>query len=105
MMELIRYGWAQDPPTYRQAVCSMYLPDGSGEQLHWFAELQRRSATPEMAIAVMEMTGKIDVAHRLGVLDVPTLVDRFVASVTRASYRRRVGYHVCPRIGFVGGAC
>ncbi|MEO0423255.1 MAG: alpha/beta fold hydrolase [Pseudomonadota bacterium] len=74
MMELIRYGWAQDTPAFRQAFASIYLPDGSGEQLHWFAELQRRSATPEMAVSVMEMTGTIDVADRLASLEVPTLV-------------------------------
>ncbi len=74
MMELIRYGWAQDTPAFRQAFSSIYLPDGSGEQLHWFAELQRRSASPEMAVSVMEMTGAINVVDRLSALDVPTLV-------------------------------
>jgi pimeloyl-ACP methyl ester carboxylesterase len=74
MMTLIRTGWGADNPAFRQLFTSLFLPGGTLEQVRWFNELQRISATPENAARIREATGLVDVRHRLAEVRVPTLV-------------------------------
>jgi len=52
----------------------LLVPKASDAQVEWLAELQKRTATPEMAARIMEFTGGTDVADRLSQVRVPTLV-------------------------------
>lgn len=72
--ELIRYGWGQENPVFRQLFTSRFIPGGTDEQIAWFNELCRRTTTPEIAAILLSHRGRIDVTDRLPLVPVPTLV-------------------------------
>jgi DNA-binding SARP family transcriptional activator/pimeloyl-ACP methyl ester carboxylesterase len=74
MITLIRHGWGQSDPTFRQLFTSRFIPDATREQADAFNELQRRTASPEGAARYLEATASLDVRHLLGRVEVPTLV-------------------------------
>jgi DNA-binding winged helix-turn-helix (wHTH) protein/pimeloyl-ACP methyl ester carboxylesterase len=74
MSALIRVGWGQDNPAFRQLFTSLFMPGASREQANWFNELQRKTATPEVAARLHDESGYIDVTDRLAKIEVPTLV-------------------------------
>ncbi len=74
LMTLTREGWGQDNPAYRQVFTTLYMPEGSEEQIRWFNELQRVSAPPQNAVKLQESFGDIDVMELLHRVSVPTLV-------------------------------
>jgi DNA-binding SARP family transcriptional activator/alpha-beta hydrolase superfamily lysophospholipase len=74
MLTLVREGWGQDNPAFRQIFTSWYIPDGSLEQWRWWNDLQRISTSPENAAKLMIDLGNIDVTPLLAQVSVPTLV-------------------------------
>jgi pimeloyl-ACP methyl ester carboxylesterase/DNA-binding SARP family transcriptional activator len=74
MITLMRLGWGQSNPAFRQMFTSRFIPDATREQAEAFNELQRRTASPEGAARYYETTASIDVRQLLQRLDVPTLV-------------------------------
>ncbi len=74
MLTLMRHGWGQDDPTFRQLFTSQFIPDGTREQTDWFNELERISTSPENAARNLEVVGDIDVMDLLAQVTVPTLV-------------------------------
>lgn len=73
-MLLTRTGWGRDNPAYRQLFTSLFIPGATQEQMDWFNEMQRISASPENAERLMSALGDIDVRHRLAQVRTPTLV-------------------------------
>lgn len=73
-MTLIRLGWGQENPAFRQLWTTLFFPDGGPEETYWFNEMQRVSASPEMAARIFDVLGEIDVLDLLPKLNVPTLV-------------------------------
>jgi TolB-like protein/pimeloyl-ACP methyl ester carboxylesterase/Tfp pilus assembly protein PilF len=73
-LTLIKLGWGQDNPAFRQMWTSLYLPDGTAEQWQWFNDMQRISASPENAFKLTNELGQIDVTDLLPQVKVPTLV-------------------------------
>ena len=71
---LIREGWGQDNPAARQMFTSLIVPDATHEEMLWFNELERTSASAETAIRLLQVIGDIDVAELLPHIAVPTLV-------------------------------
>jgi class 3 adenylate cyclase/pimeloyl-ACP methyl ester carboxylesterase len=71
---LIRTGWGDDSPVYRQLFSSMFMPGGTPEQLEQFAEKQRKTTSPECAYRYFETTRNLDVTDLLPKVKVPTLV-------------------------------
>ena len=74
METLVKQGWGQDNPAFRQVFTSLFLPDGTPEQMQWFNDLQRVSTSPENAARLQEVFSDIDVKHLLPQVAVPTLV-------------------------------
>lgn len=74
MIQLARYGWASDNPTFRQVFTSRFIPGGSDEQLRWFNELCRKTISAANAARLLEMRSTIDVRDLLPQIRVPTLV-------------------------------
>jgi pimeloyl-ACP methyl ester carboxylesterase/tetratricopeptide (TPR) repeat protein len=74
MLRMIRVGWGRDHAVFRQVFTSLFLPDGTPEQAHWFNELERVSATPENAARVLDACYSLDVRALAPGLDTPTLV-------------------------------
>ena len=61
-------------PTFRQVFTSQFIPDGTREQHQWFNDLERMSASPENAVAIVEALYQLDVSAEAASLSVPTLV-------------------------------
>jgi len=74
MLTLMRLGWGQQNPAFRQMFTSQFAPDATKEQADWFNDLQRASCSPENAVRYLEAAGQIDVTELLGKVSVPTLV-------------------------------
>jgi len=71
---LVRHGWGQDNPAFRQVFTSLFIPGGTPEQMQWFNDLQRISTSPENAVRLLGSFGDIDVVDLLPKVTVPTLV-------------------------------
>jgi pimeloyl-ACP methyl ester carboxylesterase/DNA-binding winged helix-turn-helix (wHTH) protein len=74
LQTLVRYGWGQDNPAFRQVFTSLFFPDATAEQIAWFNELQRITTSPESADRILSVFGDIDVSDLLPRVSVPTLV-------------------------------
>ena len=74
MLTLTELGWGKDNPAYRQLFTSFYVPGANPEQMSWFNELQRRTASPEIAVKIMRVLSAIDVRDLLRRVRHPTLV-------------------------------
>lgn len=70
----MRTGWTAPHPAFRRLFTMMFLPDGTPDQMAWYDDLQRYSATPDMAIRLYEALGRIDVTELLPQVVTPTIV-------------------------------
>lgn len=73
-LELVRLGWGQDDPTFRQVFTSQFMPEASKELWDEFNDLQRRTTSPENAVRVLGLTGPVDVREEAARVRAPTLV-------------------------------
>lgn len=71
---LIRLGWGRDHSAFRQMWTTLYIPEGTLEQVQWFNDLQRISASPENAERFSQTFGQIEVTDLLPKVQVPTIV-------------------------------
>jgi len=71
---LIRTGWGEETPVFRQLFSSMIMPGATPEQLQKFAERQRKTTSAECAYRYFETTRNLDVRELLPRVTVPTLV-------------------------------
>jgi pimeloyl-ACP methyl ester carboxylesterase/DNA-binding winged helix-turn-helix (wHTH) protein len=71
---LMREGWGRENPAARQMFTSLIVPDATLEQMRWFNDLERASASVETAIRLLDVIGDIDVIDLLPRVSVPTLV-------------------------------
>ena len=74
MVDLIRIGWGRENQTFRQVFSEQYIPGGTPEQHRWWNDLERISASPEIAARTLEQLHRIDVTALAETLRVPTLV-------------------------------
>ncbi len=74
VLALMRQGWGQEDSAFMRAFSSLYLPNGSREQIKWFAEMQRLTTTGEIAARLRTACDDIDVTDFLAEVRVPTLV-------------------------------
>jgi class 3 adenylate cyclase/pimeloyl-ACP methyl ester carboxylesterase len=90
MLTLMRIGWGQENPAFRQMFTTQFIPDASKAQTDWFNEFQRISASPADAVRNLVANGETDVTSLLSQVRVPTLVmhSRHDARVPMESGRR-----------------
>lgn len=74
MLTLMRTGWGQENPAFRQVFTSLFVPDGTPEQMHWFNELQRNTTSPDNAVRIRRVSDMMDIRALLPKVRVPTLV-------------------------------
>jgi class 3 adenylate cyclase/pimeloyl-ACP methyl ester carboxylesterase len=74
MLTLIRLGWGQENPAFRQLFTSRFMPGATKEQADWFNELQRMTVSAYVAVRIREANGETDVTALLPRVSVPTLV-------------------------------
>jgi hypothetical protein len=61
MMEV---GWGQDNPAFRRVFTTLFMPQGTLEQLAWFDELQRITTPTANAIRFERAFWDVDVRER-----------------------------------------
>jgi pimeloyl-ACP methyl ester carboxylesterase/DNA-binding winged helix-turn-helix (wHTH) protein len=71
---LMRQGWGQENPAFRQMFTSLFIPGGTAEQMQWFNDLQRNTTSPENAVRLRRTVDEIDIVDLLPQIKVPTLV-------------------------------
>jgi pimeloyl-ACP methyl ester carboxylesterase/tetratricopeptide (TPR) repeat protein len=71
---LMRQGWGQDDPLFRQMFTNLFIPGANRVQMDWFNELQRRTLTPENALRLSFAFADVDISRTLEQLQVPALV-------------------------------
>ncbi|HKS65264.1 MAG TPA: alpha/beta fold hydrolase [Xanthobacteraceae bacterium] len=74
LVTLMRQGWGKENPAFRQLFTSLFIPGGTEEQMRWFTDLQRITASPENAARLRQAVDEIDVTDLLPLVKVPTLV-------------------------------
>jgi pimeloyl-ACP methyl ester carboxylesterase/DNA-binding winged helix-turn-helix (wHTH) protein len=74
LLSLVKQGWGQENPAFRQFFTSLFFPEGTPEQMQWFNDLQHITTSPENAVRIMQATGEIDISDLLPQVRVPTLV-------------------------------
>jgi pimeloyl-ACP methyl ester carboxylesterase/DNA-binding winged helix-turn-helix (wHTH) protein len=74
LQALMRLGWGQQNPAFRQLFTSLFIPGGSTEQMLWLNDLQRTTTSPETAARIREAMNDIDVTALLPRVQAPTLV-------------------------------
>jgi len=74
MCHLAELGFAKEDGAYRQFFTTQILPTATPQQQQWFNELQRISASPEVAARFMRVFNSIDVTDLLSRVQCPTLV-------------------------------
>jgi pimeloyl-ACP methyl ester carboxylesterase len=74
VVTLMRQGWGQENPAFRQLFTSLFIPGGTAEQMQWFNDLQRMTTSPENAVRLRQFVDEIDIVDLLPRVNVPTLV-------------------------------
>jgi pimeloyl-ACP methyl ester carboxylesterase/DNA-binding winged helix-turn-helix (wHTH) protein len=74
LLTLMRQGWGQENPAFRQIFTSLFVPGATVEQMQWFNDLQRISASPANAVRLRQVIDDIDISDLLPRVSVPTLV-------------------------------
>lgn len=73
-LAMMRQGWGEDGSAFMRAFSSIYLPNGTPEQIKWFADMQRVAASGDMAVRLRQACDDVDVTALLPRVAVPTLV-------------------------------
>ena len=71
---LIRSGWGRDTPVFRQLFTNMFLGSASAEEVEYFNEMQRASASADTAARCLSSFLEIDVEDVAPTVQAPTLV-------------------------------
>ena len=74
MLTLMRLGWGQENPSFRQMFTTQFIPGANKELADWFNEFQRISSSPADAARNLLANGEADVSALLSQVKVPTLV-------------------------------
>lgn len=74
MLRMIKIGWGRDNPAFRQFFTSLFMPDANPEQIDWYNNLQRVSASPDMAYRIQHLLFNLNVGRFDEEFNIPTLV-------------------------------
>jgi pimeloyl-ACP methyl ester carboxylesterase/DNA-binding winged helix-turn-helix (wHTH) protein len=74
LLTLMRHGWGQENPAFRQIFTTRFVPGGTPAQWDWFNDLQRITTSAENAVRIRRAADEFDVTALLGQIRVPTLV-------------------------------
>jgi len=74
ILALMRHGWGKEGSPFIKAFTSMYIPDGTKEQIDSLVDLQAQTVSPENAVALRTAVDNFDVSELLTKVTVPTLV-------------------------------
>jgi pimeloyl-ACP methyl ester carboxylesterase/DNA-binding CsgD family transcriptional regulator len=74
MEQLVLAGWGESNMAFPSMFAGLFLPNSRPETRQWYAELQRKSASKQVAGRFMHVLGGLSMFSRLKQISVPTLV-------------------------------
>jgi pimeloyl-ACP methyl ester carboxylesterase len=74
LIRLVKLGWGREQPAFASVFAALFIPDLDTEKRRSFIELQRVSASPETAAAIVALFDAIDVEELAQRVRAPTLV-------------------------------
>ena len=74
LVNLIRVGWGRENPAFRRFFTNLFIPGGTPEQHRWWGDLERLTASPEVAAELLREMQGIDVLDEARALRLPTLI-------------------------------
>jgi pimeloyl-ACP methyl ester carboxylesterase/DNA-binding CsgD family transcriptional regulator len=74
LAQMIEIGWGREAGAFREVFANLLMPDGGKQQLKWIGELQRRSASPEIACRLWNAFHAFDIRAEAKKVRAPTLV-------------------------------
>ncbi|KQV41495.1 alpha/beta fold hydrolase [Rhizobium sp. Root1204] len=74
LVNFIRVGWGRDNPAFAQFFTNLFIPDGTPEQHRWWGDLERLTATGDVAAQLLWNMQGIDVLELATSLHVSTLI-------------------------------
>jgi pimeloyl-ACP methyl ester carboxylesterase len=74
LRQLLKMGWAEPAHAFRQVFASLFVPEGTDEQFHWFTDLQRVSTSAENAVRFWDVCSEMDATDAARQVRAPTLV-------------------------------
>ncbi len=74
MLTLMKTGWGQENPAFRQIFTSLFIPGATPEQMNWFNNLQRITTSAENAVKMRLISDHMNIVHLLPQVKAPTLV-------------------------------
>ncbi len=74
LVNFIRVGWGRENPAFCEFFTNLFIPDGTPEQHRWWGELERMTASPEVAARLLQEMQGYDVLDQARMLQVPTLI-------------------------------
>lgn len=74
LTEMIRVGWGRRKAAYRRVFVDLFVPGGTEQQQHWLAELERQTASTEMAVRLWRGFHEIDIRELVPEVSASTLV-------------------------------
>jgi pimeloyl-ACP methyl ester carboxylesterase len=74
LANMIEVGWGRQRGTFREVFARLFSPREAGEQIAWWEDLQRRTATPEDAARLWQAFNELDIRESLARVTTPTLV-------------------------------
>ena len=73
-LAIMRHGWGDEHSAFMKAFSSVFLPNGSPQQIKWLVDLQRITTPAENAVRIRNACDNIDVTTLLPKVQVSTLV-------------------------------
>ncbi|MGH8235716.1 MAG: LuxR C-terminal-related transcriptional regulator [Steroidobacteraceae bacterium] len=74
MEQLVLAGWGEENMAFPSMFAHLFVPESPPQTRQWYAELQRKSASKEVAGHLMRVCGDLSMFTRLKQIRVPTLV-------------------------------
>jgi pimeloyl-ACP methyl ester carboxylesterase/DNA-binding winged helix-turn-helix (wHTH) protein len=74
MISMMRRGWGDEHSAFMRAFSTLFLPNGSPEQIKAYAELQRTATSAETAVGIRMVHDETDIRELLPSVTSPTLV-------------------------------
>jgi pimeloyl-ACP methyl ester carboxylesterase/DNA-binding CsgD family transcriptional regulator len=74
MEQLVLAGWGESNMAFPSMFANLFLPNSPPETRQWYAELQRKSASKQVAGRFMHLLGSLSMFSRLKEIRAPTLV-------------------------------
>lgn len=74
LVNFIRIGWGRENAAFCQFFTNLFIPGGTAEQHRWWGDLERLTASPEVAAELVREMQGIDVLDEARELRLPTLI-------------------------------